>query len=245
MIFCCKISFVPKLYQNCTKIVPKFWFLVKTSIVRKNCITILNSFTPTAGIRVSIHNSFEIPFPENNGINVETGLKTTLQIRQNSILRTKLPFDGKNCTNSFLNDSDIFYNGKYTFQMCTFTCLQRSLRDNCGCIGKYFNIKFESKFWSKIENLVKNRKFGQKPKIWSKIEILVKDRNFGHKSKFWSKTRKYGQKSKIWSKIQILVTNRKFVKNRKFGQKSKIWSKNEILSKIEIWPKIEILGQNL
>jgi len=55
-------------------------------------------------------------------------------------------------------------------------------------------------FFSKIENLVKNRKFSQKSKIWSKIENLVKNR-------------KFGQKSNIWSKIENLV------KNRKFGQK--------------------------
>ena len=64
----------------------------------------------------------------------------------------------------------------------------------------------KSKFWSKIEILVKNHNFGQKSKFWSKIEILVKNRNFGQKSKFWSK-------------IQILV------KYRNFGQKSKFWSR--------------------
>ena len=29
----------------------------------------------------------------------------------------------------------------------------------------------KSKYWSKIEILVKNRNFGQKSKFWSKIEI--------------------------------------------------------------------------
>ena len=64
---------------------------------------------------------------------------------------------------------------------------------------------------SKIENLVKNRNFGQKSKFWSKIEILVKNR-------------KFGQKVKIWAKIENLS------KNRNFGEKLKIWSKIETLS---------------
>jgi len=54
------------------------------------------------------------------------------------------------------------------------------------CCPKIKSVQ-KSKFWSKIENLVKNRKFGQKSKIWSKIETLVKNRKFGQKSKIWSK----------------------------------------------------------
>jgi len=53
------------------------------------------------------------------------------------------------------------------------------------CIGLLDKVCFgqKLKFWSKIEILVKNRKFDKKSKIWSKIEILVKNRNFGEKSK--------------------------------------------------------------
>jgi len=38
--------------------------------------------------------------------------------------------------------------------------------------------------------LFKNRNFSQKSKFWSKLEILVKNRNFG-------KTRNFSQKSKF------------------------------------------------
>ena len=48
---------------------------------------------------------------------------------------------------------------------------------------------FLPKISSKIENLVKNRKFRQKSKIRSKIKNLLKDRKFGHKSKIRSKTK--------------------------------------------------------
>jgi len=48
----------------------------------------------------------------------------------------------------------------------------------------FFNPNFgqKSKFWSKIQILVKNPNFGQKSKFWSKIQILVKNPNFGQKS---------------------------------------------------------------
>ena len=81
--------------------------------------------------------------------------------------------------------------------------------------SKNGNFGQKSKFWSKIEILVKNWKFlvknwnyGQKLKYWSKIEILVKNGNF------WSKIEILVKKWKLWSKIEILV------KNRNFGQKS-------------------------
>jgi len=37
----------------------------------------------------------------------------------------------------------------------------------------------KNKKWSKIENLVKNRIFGEKSNIWSKIENYVTNRNLG------------------------------------------------------------------
>jgi len=49
---------------------------------------------------------------------------------------------------------------------------------------------FDKNLWSKISLKImaqsKNQNFGQKSKFWSKIEILVK--NLSQKSKFWSKT---------------------------------------------------------
>jgi len=36
-------------------------------------------------------------------------------------------------------------------------------------------------FYQKIQNLVKNRNFGQESKCWSKMKIVDKNRNFGQK----------------------------------------------------------------
>ena len=100
----------------------------------------------------------------------------------------------------------------------------------------------------KVPNLTKKQmlkiNFGRKSKFWSKIEILVKNRNFGQKSKFWSKiilsvtNRNFRQKLDFQSIIKILVKNRNFglkfdflstigilVKNQNLGQTSESWSK--------------------
>jgi len=45
----------------------------------------------------------------------------------------------------------------------------------------------ELKFWSKIQNLIKNSKVGQKLKLWCKIQNLVKNSKFDQKFKIWSK----------------------------------------------------------
>ena len=94
------------------------------------------------------------------------------------------------------------------------------------------NLGRKSKFWSKVEILVKkkvlNQKnfffhckiffqpkfrlltnffccfFRQKAECWSKVEMLVESRNVGRKPKFWSQ-------------VEI------FVESRNFGQKSKFW----------------------
>ena len=64
---------------------------------------------------------------------------------------------------------------------------------------------------TKIQNLVKNKKFGQKPKFWSNKT------NFAEKSKFWPKIEiffknpNFDQKSNFFSKIQISFKNGNFV----------------------------------
>jgi len=88
-----------------------------------------------------------------------------------------------------------------------------------------FSAKFWRRFygnsvWSKkkLQILVK-KGFGQKSKFWSKIEILVKNRNFGQKWIFWTrieifiKNRNFGQNCIFWTRIEILI------KNRNFGEK--------------------------
>ena len=47
-----------------------------------------------------------------------------------------------------------------------------------GNVGQNRNSAQKSKFWSKIEILVKNRNVGQKYKFRSKIEISVNNRIF-------------------------------------------------------------------
>ena len=55
----------------------------------------------------------------------------------------------------------------------------------------------------KMENLDKNRKFGQKWKIWTKIENLAKNRKFEEKSKIWTKIRNLAKNRKLEEKSKI------------------------------------------
>jgi len=90
-----------------------------------------------------------------------------------------------------------------------------------------------SKFWSKLENFLENRNFGQKWKFFSKIEIMVKNGNL-------LENRNFGQKSKFFSKIEILVNNRNFSRKSKFSPKIEILVKNRNFSrKSKFWSKIE------
>ena len=121
-------------------------------------------------------------------------------------------------------------------------------------IGSNFN-------WT--ANYFYNRKFGWKSKFWLKIELLVKNRNFGWKSKFLVEKRDFNRKSKFLSKIQTLVENWNFgrkssvlskidllLENLIFGRNSRFWSKIEFLvenqtlgRKCNFCPTIEILNQ--
>ena len=97
--------------------------------------------------------------------------------------------------------------------------------------------------------MLKNRNFGQKSKFWAKIDILVKNLSLVKKSKFWAKidilvkNLSLVKKSKFRAKIDILVKNLSLVKKSKFRAKidifetkSKFWI-NGILNGINgiIW----------
>ena len=45
--------------------------------------------TDLAGIRLSIHNAYSVPFPEDSGINISPGMTTSISLRNNKIIRTQ------------------------------------------------------------------------------------------------------------------------------------------------------------
>ena len=79
--------------------------------------------------------------------------------------------------------------------------------------------KFSSKtkFWSKLEILIKNPNFVQKSKFWSKIQILVKNGKILQKSKFHKipifLSKKNYKFNKNLKKILLIFKNLTFVKN--------------------------------
>ena len=69
-------------------------------------------------------------------------MATTLKIRQHSILRTRLPYGGKNCTDEFLETQpETFFNGQYSFQACRKNCIHSNLLENCGCIDEISTVR--------------------------------------------------------------------------------------------------------
>ena len=69
-------------------------------------------------------------------------MATTLKIRQHSILRTRLPYGGKNCTDEFLETQpETFFNGQYSFQACRKNCIHSNLLQNCGCIDEISTVR--------------------------------------------------------------------------------------------------------
>jgi len=62
---------------------------------------------------------------------------------------------------------------------------------------KNTNLDHDPNFGQKLKLYSKNRNVTQKSKFWSKIEIIVKTRNFSQNSKFYSKNRNLAQKSKL------------------------------------------------
>jgi len=113
------------------------------------------------------------------------------------------------------------YKDKVQQWLCPYTTIF-NVRDSSWYIIRTKN----SKFWSKIEILFKNRNFVQKSKYRSKIKIFSKNQNFGQKSKFCSKIKilfknqNFLQKSKFWSKIQLFDKNHRGIWQTNFNSDS-------------------------
>ncbi|CAG5082054.1 Oidioi.mRNA.OKI2018_I69.PAR.g10024.t1.cds [Oikopleura dioica] len=91
----------------------------------------------TVGVRFDIHQYGSISFPEEHGQNAPVGAATAVSLRANQISRTVLPWNKENCTNVY-DSNDPEYDGHYTYRACQKGCLQRHLRDECGCVTSLF-----------------------------------------------------------------------------------------------------------
>ncbi|XP_006826136.1 epithelial sodium channel subunit gamma-2-like, partial [Saccoglossus kowalevskii] len=85
-----------------------------------------------AGVRVLIHPSDITPFPEDEGITVAPGLKTSIGLRQEGIQQPSTPYT--NCSDNQVFDT-IYGNG-YTYSdlACHKTMMHIHIRQECQCV---------------------------------------------------------------------------------------------------------------
>ncbi|XP_071958809.1 degenerin unc-8-like [Antedon mediterranea] len=91
-------------------------------------------FGQESGIKVSVHNQFETPFPEENAITVSPGRATSLGIKKHELIRKGQPYG--NCTSENATVKNLIYKGDtvYTATACQKSCLQLKLLEVCDCV---------------------------------------------------------------------------------------------------------------
>ncbi|XP_070574535.1 uncharacterized protein [Ptychodera flava] len=106
-----------------------------------------------AGVRALIHSPDITPFPEDDGITVKPGVKTSIAIRQISIERKTYPYG--NCSNveDFVTIYDDFYN--YSSLACQKTCLHEFIQKECHCVDTMLMNKTRCKLLDKEQELCK------------------------------------------------------------------------------------------
>ncbi|XP_038623643.1 amiloride-sensitive sodium channel subunit gamma-like [Tachyglossus aculeatus] len=97
-------------------------------------IEYVRDMTHAAGIRLLIHDQAQMPFPEDEGVNIPPGAETDIGMMKVHIKRLKSPY-GNHCTEgedikNFYRD---VYGAGYTREACKRTCAQQSIMENCDC----------------------------------------------------------------------------------------------------------------
>ncbi|XP_063289571.1 amiloride-sensitive sodium channel subunit gamma-2-like [Pelobates fuscus] len=97
-------------------------------------IEYVRDITHAAGIRLLIHDQTQMPFPEDEGVNVPPGAETDIGMMKVHIERLKAPY-GSQCTEgeNIKNFYKEAYGAGYTREACKRTCAQQNIMDNCGC----------------------------------------------------------------------------------------------------------------
>ncbi|KAM4696444.1 epithelial sodium channel subunit gamma-like [Rhinophrynus dorsalis] len=97
-------------------------------------IEYVRDMTHSAGIRLLIHDQSQMPFPEDEGVNIPPGAETDIGMMKVRINRLKSPY-GSQCTEgeNIRNFYKDIYGAGYTREACKRTCAQQCIMDNCGC----------------------------------------------------------------------------------------------------------------
>ncbi|XP_043914086.1 amiloride-sensitive sodium channel subunit gamma-like [Protopterus annectens] len=97
-------------------------------------IEYVRDISHAAGIRLLIHDQAQMPFPEDEGVNIPPGAETDIGIMKVHIKRLKSPY-GSHCTegDGIRNFYKDVYGAGYTREACKRTCAQQSIMEHCGC----------------------------------------------------------------------------------------------------------------
>nr|XP_033816173.1 amiloride-sensitive sodium channel subunit alpha-like isoform X2 [Geotrypetes seraphini] len=97
-------------------------------------IEYIRGMTHAAGIRLLIHDQSQMPFPEDEGVNIPPGAETDIGMMKVHIKRLKSPYENQ-CTEgeNIKNFYKDIYGASYTREACKRTCAQQSIMENCGC----------------------------------------------------------------------------------------------------------------
>ncbi|KAL4218107.1 ligand-gated sodium channel [Mactra antiquata] len=99
------------------------------------------ALSPDAGVRVLIHERGTFPTPEDDGVSVAPGFKTSIGIAKT--LLTRLPPPHADCGDSGVNVVDIYkrdFDTKFSKRTCIKSCIQQDLEDICNCMSSYFYV---------------------------------------------------------------------------------------------------------
>ncbi|XP_071964501.1 epithelial sodium channel subunit gamma-like [Antedon mediterranea] len=100
----------------------------------------MEGMTDAAGFRVSVHEPNVMPFPEDDGLSIGPGQRSSLATRVLEMDRLGSPWG--DCTDANLyTTKDIFincYNVKYSKQACERSCYQYAVIEACDCADTHF-----------------------------------------------------------------------------------------------------------
>ena len=98
-----------------------------------NTYYMLYGISPTEGARIVVHHNELPPIPDEEGVDLHPGQKTSIPLTINKFSRLKDPYK-PNCTNNWNQTMlDIDTNVTYSLGGCQRMCLFNAMIDECGC----------------------------------------------------------------------------------------------------------------
>ncbi|XP_033109434.1 amiloride-sensitive sodium channel subunit alpha-like [Anneissia japonica] len=126
----------------------------------------------SSGIRLHVHSQKNMPFPEDEGLQIPPGYHTSVSITKSVTKRIGSPYNTcvKDSDESFHNIYSDLYGVSYSVQTCTKSCYQEKVVERCGCFDSNYpfrggigpcryGIKNDSACLSKVSADYKNSLF--------------------------------------------------------------------------------------